>query len=124
MTDADVGSDVLRGGRTVENDRYMRYLLEFFLQDTFELMDNVLDDDERDPQFSAITVIKRFWAYIQCEKQIDEAFPYRSVAEFLRGRSCRTEEDIALLFRKARAEYPHYHGEIDDAALMPDGVET
>ena len=108
----------------MEDDRYMRYLLDFFLQDTFELMDDVPDDDEHDPQFSAITAIERFWAYIRCEEQIDKAFPYRSVAELLRGRSCCTEDDIVRLFRKTRAERPHYHGEIDDAAFTADGEET
>lgn len=96
----------------MENNKYMRYLLDFFREDTFSLLEEVLDDNEEEPEYSAITTINRFWAYIQCEKQIDQSFPFNCVADFLRNKSCCSEEDIALLFKKARIEASIYHGVI------------
>ena len=46
----------------------MEEIIGYFVSDTIELFDRVLDDDENDPQFSAVTTAKRIGLYLQYRK--------------------------------------------------------
>ena len=92
-------------------NEYMEYISDFFFSDTVELLDLVLDDDDVDPQYSAITTLNRFWVYLQYKKAMDTVYQCRNVSSLL-DQIGYTKEDIALFREKVRKEHSIYAGDI------------
>ena len=42
---------------------------KWFISDTIELLEQVLADDEKDPEYSAITTLNRLYIYMEFEKK-------------------------------------------------------
>ena len=94
-------------------NEYMEYISDFFFSDTVELLDLVLDDDDVDPQYSAITTLNRFWVYLQYKKAMDTFYQCSNVSSLLEQIGY-TKEDIALFREKVRKERSMYAGDILD----------
>ena len=80
-------------------------IIGYFVYDTIELFDRVLDDDENDPQFSAVTTAKRIGLYLQYRKIPDTQ---NEVSEFFLS-SGYNKEDLEKFWDKYAKELPDYH---------------
>ncbi|MGN0517298.1 MAG: hypothetical protein ACI4II_01075 [Acutalibacteraceae bacterium] len=95
-------------------DECIKYISDWFLSDTVELLDLVLDDDIEDPKYSAITTLNRFWVYLQYKNKVDQGFKCYNVSSLLKKMGY-SSEDIALFKKKAQDERKIYTADILDA---------
>ena len=82
-------------------EKCVESMAKFFLSDTIELLDMVLEDDIEDPQYSAIIAVNRLWTYLQYKQMTDALLSKLGYAQ-----------DVDLLRQKAREERKIYHGTI------------
>ena len=80
-------------------------IIGYFVSDTIELFDRVLDDDENDPQFSSVTTAKRIGMYLQYRKIPDTK---HEISRFLLN-SGYNKEDLENFWDKYTKEFPDYH---------------
>ena len=94
----------------------IQYMCKWYLSDTIELLDLVLNDNDEDPQYSAITTLNRFWIYLEYQKKIGDC-ECNNVASFLEkiGYSIN---DIDLFREKVRAERDIYVSDILDTTFF------
>ena len=97
----------------------IEYISDLYFSDTIKLLDLVLDDDDADPQYSAITTLNRFWVYLQYKKMTDKSYECSNVSSLLE-KIGYTPEDIALFRRKAQEERKIYTAEILDTEFFED----
>lgn len=91
-------------------EKCVESMAKFFLSDTIELLDMVLEDDIEDPQYSAIIAVNRLWTYLQYKQMTDEEFATKDVEALLS--KLGYAQDVDLLRQKAREERKIYHGMI------------
>lgn len=77
-------------------DQLIDILIDWYLSDTIQLLDNVLTDNLVDPGYSAITTRNRLIYYIQYKQQIDPDFRVRTVNEFLINSGYDNKDIIAF----------------------------
>lgn len=82
-------------------------IIGWFLSDSIELFDAVLDDDQIDPQYSANTAYRRLEKYVLFQR-LNHNDNVQTVEELLIN-SGYTEEDIINFRTKLRAEAPRYY---------------
>lgn len=90
-------------------DQLIDILIDWYLSDTIQLLDNVLTDNLVDPGYSAITTRNRLIYYIQYKQQIDPDFRVRTVNEFLIN-SGYDNKDIIAFEKSCKEEAHYYHG--------------
>lgn len=95
-------------------DECIKYISDWFLSDTVELLDLVLDDDIEDPKYSAITTLNRFWVYLRYKNKVDQDSKCYNVSSLLEKMGY-SSEDIALFKKKAQDERKIYTADILDA---------
>ncbi len=80
------------------------YILQYCLEDALTLFHQVLNDDEKDPEYSAVTTEKRLVAYLICKR----AGGSPSVREFLQGLGY-SKEIVDVFYEKFRRECPRWY---------------
>lgn len=89
---------------------------KWFISDTIELLEQVLADDEKDPEYSAITTLNRLYIYMEFQKKTDQ-YDCDSVRTLFAKMGY--SKDAYELFRsKAKKEYPMYSSEIYDKSFF------
>ena len=81
---------------------------KWFLSDTFIFLDEVLTDDENDPEYSANTAYSRL-QYIVDYHRLYLGDNVRDVEDFLL-KNRYSKEDVDLLKQKCREETARYQG--------------
>ena len=82
----------------------IKEIIGWFVSDTIELIDKVLDDDDNDPQYSAVTAVTRIQLYLTYKNELNTI----EISDFLLN-SGYSNEDIEILKRKYDKELPEYH---------------
>lgn len=93
---------------TVEIDKTkLLYLLDDFFDDyLLRLVQEVLDDSEEDPQFSAVTAQNLLTCYLGVMTDLGRKLPYKNMQEYFAYNAFEPEEYSAFeAFRKKEAVY-------------------
>ena len=114
-----VGFDSIMGKKYVEivekkdmefDKKKLLYILEFFNYYTSELIDEVMDDSEEDPHFSAVAATNHIKCYIHMMKALGEHIYPNSVKDYILG--CNYTEADYKKFKKNREKESNYYGGI------------
>ena len=86
--------------------------MRYFYWDSMQLIKNVLQDNEIDPQYSSIVARNRLKLYIAYESKKDiTVVNLNDVANIME--SCGFfEREVSLFFARITEELSYYHGEI------------
>lgn len=74
------------------NIESFKLLLNFIEYNIKLLVDNVLNDSETDPHYSAVAATNRIKCYVQIMSELGEPIPYNNVREFFEFHSYSFEE--------------------------------
>ena len=94
-----------------EKNEYLDFVINLFFSDTINLLDLVLSDDESDPEYSAVMVYNRFYAYLQLTSDPGDSPADNHIQELLLE-SGYSETDTHRFMNRKKAEEPYYHGTI------------
>lgn len=83
---------------------HLCYYIELFL-------DDVMEDSESDPQYSAVTAFNLIICYIRIQKALDPMYPIQTVKEFVLGTQYYSERDYEQFEQKRNSESTYYLGE-------------
>lgn len=97
----------------------IEYISNWYFSDTVELLDLVLTDDVKDPQYSAITTLNRLWIYLQYKINTNENYECSDISSLF-NKMGYTPEDFALFINKLQEEYKIYKGAILDTEFFKD----
>lgn len=89
------------------------YLLKFIDYDIGNLVREVLDDDEKDPDYSAVTAINMLTCYMNVMRYLDEELPYADVKEYF-SYSWLKKGEYRRFMKSAEKEAAYYRDEIFD----------
>ena len=95
----------------------IEYISNWYFSDTVELLDLVLTDDVKDPQYSAITTLNRLWIYLQYKINTNENYEWSDISSLF-NKMGYTPEDFALFINKLQEEYKIYNGAILDTEFF------
>lgn len=100
------------GVQTLKNRSPDEKLMRYFYWDSMQLIKNVLQDNEIDPQYSSIVARNRLKLYIAYESKKDiTVVNLNDVANIME--SCGFfEREVSLFFARITEELSYYHGEI------------
>lgn len=88
------------------NIEKLKYLLSFMEEYICDSIDEVLNDSQQDPQFSAVAVSNMIHCYLDIVCEIGGKLPYDTVDEFLKFNGYTEEECSAFeLSRQHESEY-------------------
>ncbi len=73
------------------------------------LIENVLEDSEEDPHYSAVTATNLVKCYIEIMEELGEELPYSDVEGFIRNIGF-SEQEYLLFEKKRRKESEYYCG--------------
>lgn len=104
-------------GKIMKVQECIDFISEWYLSDTIELIDLVLDDDNIDPEYSAITALNRLWVYLQYKKHTEKDYDYGEVSSFL-IKSGYLMDDIDTLKEKVQEERKVNLSEILDKQFL------
>lgn len=76
----------------------------------YDSIDEVLNDSETDPHFSAVAVSNMIKCYIEIEKQLGTKLPYADVKTYFEF--CAYTEDEYKLFETRRRKESEYYSDI------------
>ena len=82
------------------NEEKLKYMLHHQAYDIEWLVENVLNDSEEDPHYSAVTATNLIKCYIEIMGQIGEQLPYEDVKGFITSIGFSPKE--YLLFEEKR----------------------
>ncbi len=85
----------------------LKYLLNDMDVYIGELIDNVLNDSETDPHYSAVAATNRIKCFIQIMNELGEEMPYGNVEEFF-DFNAYTKEEYRLFEESRRKESVYY----------------
>ena len=85
------------------------YLLNYMEYPIDLLVDNVINDSEEDPEYSAVTATNLIKSYIQVTKELEVFKPYKSVKEYILNDGY-TFEEYELYEKKRKNESANYIG--------------
>lgn len=97
------------------------YLMRHTAYDIDDLVEKVLNDDEKDPEYSAVTAVNMLTCYIHVMRRLGEEVPYANVEEYF-AYSWRSPEEYRRFIESARKESAYYHGRIFDEAKKNIGI--
>ena len=87
----------------------LKYLLHFQCFSIELMIENVLEDSEEDPHYSAVTATNLVKCYIEIMKALGENLPYSNVEEFVKNIGY-SNEDYLLFEKKRKKEAEYYRG--------------
>lgn len=85
----------------------LKYMLHIQAFDIELLIENVLEDSEEDPHFSAVTATNLVKCYIEIMQELGEKLPYTDVEGFVRN--IGFSKDDYFLFEKKRIKESEYY---------------
>lgn len=93
------------------NKEKLLYLLDHCEIDLiiWDLINNVLNDSETDPHYSAVAVTNIIKCYIELMDELDEKLPYNNVEEFF-DFNAYTEDEYKIFEEIRRKESKYYRG--------------
>jgi len=91
------------------NIEKLKYLLNTIDINIGLLIDNVLNDSETDPHYSAVAASNRIKCFIEIMDSLGEPEPYKTVEEFFEF-NAYTKEEYELFEKKRRIESEYYRG--------------
>jgi hypothetical protein len=89
------------------------YLLKFINYDIGNLVGNVLEDDEKDPDYSAVTAINMLACYMNIMRWLEEELPYSNVKEYF-SYSWLKSGEYKRFMKSAKKESAYYRDKIFD----------
>lgn len=89
-------------------DEKLNYILEFVDDSITEFIDEVLEDSESDPEFSAVTLSNTIICYINLLK-INKCNPFHSLYEFFLSHGY-SEDEFKIFKQKREKESSYYNG--------------
>lgn len=87
----------------------LKYMLHIQRFDIELLIENVLEDSEEDPHYSAVTATNLVKCYIEIMEELGEELPYSDVEGFIRNIGF-SEQEYLLFEKKRRKEAEYYCG--------------
>ena len=101
--------------RSMDSDirEQLLYLLKFINYDIGNLVGNVLEDDEKDPDYSAVTAINMLACYMNIMRWLEEELPYSNVKEYF-SYSWLKSGEYKRFMKSAKKESAYYRDKIFD----------
>lgn len=87
----------------------LKYLMTYFEYYIDDLVQDVVDDDALDPEYSAVTAENLIKCYISVAKEFGFALPYSDVASYFQSCDYTSEEYQTFVDRKKK-ESDYYIG--------------
>ena len=94
----------------ISAEKELRFLLMWMDQYIGQLMYDVLNDSDEEPEKSAVALNNVIKCYIKVENEMGIHRGYSNVEEYL-AYACCTPEEIALIEKKRAKEAVYYRGE-------------
>lgn len=85
----------------------LKYMLHIQSLDIELLIENVIEDSEEDPHYSAVTATNLVKCYIEIMEELGEKLPYTDVEGFVK--TIGFSNDDYLLFEKKRKKESEYY---------------
>lgn len=95
----------------VNNLEKLKYILTYTGYYIDQLIDNVMNDSEEDPEYSAVTLNNLIICFIYCQKKLDPAFPICTVRDYFLSTAFYAETDYMSFEEKRKKESAYYIGE-------------
>lgn len=92
------------------SEEKLRYLFRFIDEFIFDSIDEVLNDSQTDPHFSAVAVSNIIKCYIDIEKELGTQLPYTDVKSFFEFNGYSKQE--YEMFEKSRYKESIYYKDI------------
>ena len=87
----------------------LKYMLHIQRFDIELLIENVIEDSEEDPHYSAVTATNLVKCYIEIMGELGEKLPYTDVEGFVKAIGF-SNEDYLLFEKKRKKESQYYRG--------------
>lgn len=87
----------------------LKYMLHIQSFDIELLIENVIEDSEEDPHYSAITATNLVKCYIEIMEDLGEKLPYTDVEGFIKTIGF-SNKDYLLFEKKRKKESKYYRG--------------
>lgn len=95
----------------IENNlEALEYILEHADYYIDQLIDNVMEDSEIDPEYSAVTANNLIICFLRLQKMLDDSFPINTVKEYILFTPYHTMRDYEKFERKRKKESAYYIG--------------
>ena len=91
------------------NYEKLKYLLNFQVYEIELLIENVIEDSEEDPHYSAVTATNLVKCHIEIMKELGEPLPYTDVEGFVTNIGY-SKNDYLLFEEKRKKESEYYRG--------------
>ena len=91
------------------HNKEMTYLLHYTLGSIVELLDEVLEDSEDDPQYSAVTLCNLIYCYNMTISVLEGDDAPKSICDFFLEHNY-TREDYEIVEKKRITESSYYRG--------------
>ncbi len=88
----------------------LKYILNMQLFETEQLIENVLEDSEDDPHYSAVTATNIIKCYIEIMQELEEKIAFDNVESFFKEKGF-SGQDYLLFEAKRKKEAEYYCGE-------------
>lgn len=92
-------------------NKMMDFVINLFLSDTIAMLDLVLSDDLSDPEYSAVMVYNRLYAYLSLTEESSDLSSDDQIKKYL-FESGYSKIDIERFMNRKKSEEPRYHGTI------------
>lgn len=87
----------------------LKYMLHIQRFDIELLIENVLNDSDNDPHYSAVTATNLVKCYIEIMHELGENLPYHDVKDFIKNIGF-SEQEYLLFEEKRKKEALYYRG--------------
>lgn len=87
----------------------LKYMLHIQRFDIELLIENVLNDSDNDPHYSAVTATNLVKCYIEIMHELGEKLPYHDVKDFIKNIGF-SEQEYLLFEEKRKKEALYYRG--------------
>ena len=87
----------------------LKYMLHIQSFDIELLIENVIEDSDEDPHYSAVTATNLVKCYIEIMKALGENLPYSNIEGFVKNMGY-SHEDYLLFEKKRKKEAEYYRG--------------
>lgn len=87
----------------------LKYMLHIQSLDIELLIENVIEDSEEDPHYSAVTATNLVKCYIEIMEELGEKLPYTNVEGFVKAIGF-SNDDYLLFEKKRKKESEYYRG--------------
>ena len=91
------------------NCEKLKYMLHIQSLDIELLIENVIEDSEEDPHYSAVTATNLVKCYIEIMEELGEKLPYTNVEGFVKAIGF-SNDDYLLFEKKRKKESKYYRG--------------